>query len=116
MSGKLARDAIAIWWDSNSEGRSMIISMKPGASREQIDRVCDRIQEMDFEVRSIQGNERVVIAAVGLGNVTHAIEALRSVEGVESGVPISAPYKLVSKQVKDCRTVVSVGGTSVGGR
>lgn len=93
----------------------MIISMKPGATREQIDRVCARIQEMDFKVRSIQGDERVVIAAVGLGNVTHAIEALRSVEGVENGVPISAPYKLVSKQVKTDRTVVEVGDTAIGG-
>lgn len=93
----------------------MIISMKPGATREQIERVCARIQEMDFEVRSIQGDERVVIAAVGLGNVTHAIEALRSVEGVENGVPISAPYKLVSRQVRNERTVVDAGSSSIGG-
>lgn len=93
----------------------MIISMKPGATREQIERVCARIQEMDFEVRSIQGDERVVIAAVGLGNVTHAIEALRSVEGVENGVPISAPYKLVSRQVRNERTVVEAGSSSIGG-
>lgn len=93
----------------------MIISMKPGATQDQINRVCDRITEMDFKVRSIQGNERVVIAAVGLGNVTHALEVLRSVDGVESGVPISAPYKLVSKQVKSDRTVVAVGDASIGG-
>lgn len=93
----------------------MIISMKPGATPEQVDRVCSRIQEMDFAVRSIQGDERVVIAAVGLGDVTHAIEVLRSVEGVENGVPISAPYKLVSKQVKSDRTVVQAGEASIGG-
>ena len=93
----------------------MIISMKPGATQAQIDRVCSRIQEMDFQVRSIQGDERVVIAAVGLGDVTHAIGVLRSVEGVENGVPITAPYKLVSKQVKSERTVVEVGKASVGG-
>ncbi len=93
----------------------MIISMKPGATREQIDRVCARIEEMDFAVRSIQGDERVVIAAVGLGDVISAIEVLRSVEGVENGVPISAPYKLVSKQVKSHPTVVQVGSESIGG-
>lgn len=93
----------------------MIISMKPGATQEQIDRVCGRIEEMDFSVRSIQGDERVVIAAVGLGDVTHAIEVMRSVDGVENGVPITAPYKLVSKQVKSGKTVVQVGDRSVGG-
>ena len=93
----------------------MIISMKPGATKAQVDHVCDRIQEMDFKVRSIQGDERVVIAAVGLGDVTHAIGVLRAVDGVENGVPITAPYKLVSKQVKSDRTVVDVGGAAVGG-
>ncbi len=93
----------------------MIISMKPGASQVQIERVCERIREMNFKVHSIQGDERVVIAAVGIGDVTHAIEALCSVEGVENGVPITAPYKLVSRQVKSDRTVVTVGNTSVGG-
>lgn len=89
--------------------------MKPGASQVQIERVCERIREMNFKVHSIQGDERVVIAAVGIGDVTHAIEALCSVEGVENGVPITAPYKLVSRQVKSDRTVVTVGNTSVGG-
>ncbi len=93
----------------------MIISMKLGASQVQIERVCERIREMNFKVHSIQGDERVVIAAVGIGDVTHAIEALCSVEGVENGVPITAPYKLVSRQVKSDRTVVTVGNTSVGG-
>lgn len=69
---------------------------------------------MNFAVRSIKGDERVVIAAVGVGDVTHAIEVLRSVEGVEDGVPISAPYKLVSKQVKSDHTVVEVGSQAVG--
>ena len=93
----------------------MIISMKLGASQAQIERVCERIKEMNFKVHSIQGDERVVIAAVGIGDVTHAIDALCSVEGVENGVPITAPYKLVSRQVKSDRTVVTVGNTSVGG-
>lgn len=93
----------------------MIVSMKLGATKEQIERVCNRIEDMGFQVRSIQGDERVVIAAVGVEDVTHGIEAMRSSEGVESAVPISAPYKLVSKQVKQERTVVTVGGASVGG-
>ena len=42
----------------------MIISMKLGATQEQIDRVRARIEEMNFQVHSIQGDERVVIAAV----------------------------------------------------
>lgn len=93
----------------------MIISMKLGASPDQIDRVCARIEEMNFSVRSIEGQERVVIAAVGTGNVMRAIEVIQSFEGVDSGVPISAPFKLVSNQVRSAPTVVEVGSASIGG-
>ncbi len=93
----------------------MIVSMKPGATKEQVDRVCSRVKEMGFQVRSIQGDERVVIAAVGVEDVTHAIEAMGSAEGVESAVPISAPYKLVSKEVRKERTVVAAGEATIGG-
>jgi 3-deoxy-7-phosphoheptulonate synthase len=59
----------------------------------------------------------VVIAAVGIGDTSHALESLGSSEFVESAVPISAPYKMVSREVKSDRTVVEVGpGGSVGGR
>jgi 3-deoxy-7-phosphoheptulonate synthase len=94
----------------------MIISLRQGATKEQVEHVCNRIEELGFKVRSIQGDERVVIAAVGIGDVTHAIESLRSLPDVESAVPISAPYKLVSRQVKNERTVITLpNGGSFGG-
>ncbi len=90
--------------------------MKLGATQEQVDRVCGRIKELGFKVHSIEGDERVVIAAVGMNDVTHAIESLKSSDYVESAVAISAPYKLVSREVKQDRTVVSAGeGRSFGG-
>ena len=94
----------------------MVISMKLGAPQEQVDRVCGRIKELGYAVHSIEGDERVVIAAVGVGDVTHALESLNSSEYVESAVAISAPYKMVSREVKKDRTVVSAGaGRSFGG-
>ena len=39
----------------------MIISMKPDATQEQIEHVCERIREFGYKVHSIQGEERVVI-------------------------------------------------------
>ncbi len=93
----------------------MIISMKLGAGKEQADQVCKRIDEFGFKVHSIQGTERVVIAAVGVGDVTHCLESLRACEGVESAVPISVPYKFVSKQFKPEKTEISVGGVNIGG-
>lgn len=94
----------------------MIISMKRGAPKEQVDHICKRIENFGYKVHSIQGDERVVIAAVGIGDVTHALESLESSEWVESAVPISAPYKMVSREVKSDHTIVDCGeGRSFGG-
>jgi 3-deoxy-7-phosphoheptulonate synthase len=93
----------------------MIISMKLGASKEEIDHVCRRIEEFGYKVHSIQGDERVVIAAVGVGDVTHCLESLHSYDAVESAVRISAPYKFVSKQYQSEKTRIPIGKGSIGG-
>ena len=93
----------------------MIVSMKLGASKDNIDFVRQRIDDFGYQVHSIQGDERVVIAAVGVGDVTHCLESLRGCEGVESAVPISAPYKFVSKEFRSERTEIPIGKTSIGG-
>jgi len=93
----------------------MIISMRLHASREEIDRVCDRIREFGYKVHSIEGEERVVIGAVGVGDVTACLEQLEAMPGVESAVRISAPYKFVSREFRSERTRVRVNGTEIGG-
>ena len=83
----------------------MIISMKQGASREQIDHVRERIIAFGYKVHSIEGEERVVIGAVGVGDTTPAIEQVESAPGVESVTPISQPcYKVVSRQMQPLKT------------
>ena len=93
----------------------MIISMRKKASKEEIEAVCDRIREFGFKVHSIQGEERVVIGAVGVGDVTPCLESLEAMPGVESAVRISAPYKFVSREFKRERTQIRVDGATVGG-
>jgi 3-deoxy-7-phosphoheptulonate synthase len=93
----------------------MIISMRKKASKEEIEHVCDRIREFGFKVHSIQGEERVVIGAVGVGDVTPCLESLEAMPGVESAVRISAPYKFVSREFKRERTQIRVDGATVGG-
>jgi 3-deoxy-7-phosphoheptulonate synthase len=93
----------------------VIISMRPHATREEIDHVCERIREFGYKVHSIEGEERVVIGAVGVGDVTACLESLEASPGVESAVRISAPYKFVSKEFKKERTRVRTNGVEVGG-
>jgi 3-deoxy-7-phosphoheptulonate synthase len=93
----------------------MVISMKLGATKEQIEHVCRRIEEFGYKVHSIRGEERVVIAAVGVGDVTHCLESLEAAPGVESAVRISAPYKFVSREYKSERSEIRVDGATIGG-
>jgi 3-deoxy-7-phosphoheptulonate synthase len=93
----------------------MIISMRPHATREEIDHVCERIREFGYKVHSIEGEERVVIGVVGVGDVTACLESLEATPGVERAVRISAPYKFVSREFKKEDSVVKVNGIEVGG-
>jgi len=93
----------------------MIISMRPRATREEIDHVCERIREFGYKVHSIEGEERVVIGVVGVGDVTACLESLEATPGVERAVRISAPYKFVSREFKREHSVLKVNGVEIGG-
>jgi 3-deoxy-7-phosphoheptulonate synthase len=93
----------------------MIISMRPHATRQEIDHVCERIREFGYKVHSIEGEERVVIGVVGVGDVTACLESIEATPGVESAMRISAPYKFVSREFKKEHSVIRVNGVEVGG-
>ena len=92
----------------------MIISMRPHATRAEIDHVCDRVREFGYKVHSIEGEERVVIGVVGVGDVTACLESLEATPGVESAMRISAPYKFVSREFKSEHSAIKVNGMEVG--
>src|SRR5579872_4129582 len=92
----------------------MIISMRPHATKEEIEHVCERIREFGYKVHSIEGEERVVIGVVGIGDVTACLESLEATPGVESAVRISAPYKFVSKEFKKEHTAMCIDGVEIG--
>ena len=93
----------------------MIISMKLHATRAEIDAVCDRIRDFGYKVHSIEGEERVVIGVVGVGDVTTCLESLEAMPQVEKAVRISAPYKFVSREFRTSKSVIRVNGTDIGG-
>jgi 3-deoxy-7-phosphoheptulonate synthase len=94
----------------------MIISMRLHATKQEVDYVCERIRDFGFKVHSIEGEERVVIGVVGAGgDVTACLESLEATPGVERAVRISAPYKFVSKEFRQERTVIRVGKAEIGG-
>ena len=91
----------------------MIVVMKKGASQEQVDHVVRRIDELGLKTHVIVGTERTVIAAVGEKR-EHMKESLGIVSGVDDVVPILAPYKVASREVKSDPTVVVARDLCVG--
>jgi 3-deoxy-7-phosphoheptulonate synthase len=93
----------------------MIISMKLHATKQEVDAVCDRIKDFGYKVHSIAGEERCVIGAVGVGDVTACLESLEAMPQVEKAVRISAPYKFVSREFHPLKSQIKVNGVEIGG-
>jgi 3-deoxy-7-phosphoheptulonate synthase len=91
----------------------MIVVMKPGATQQHIDHIIERIEQLGLRSHVIVGTERTVVAALGEKR-DGAKQALETGEGVEKVVPILAPYKMASTEVKKDRTLVEVLGLRVG--
>jgi 3-deoxy-7-phosphoheptulonate synthase len=92
----------------------MIVVMKAGATKNQIDHVVQAIEQLGLRSQVIEGTEQTVIAALGEKR-DGAKQSLEQGEGVEKVMPILAPYKMASSQVKKDPTVVEVLGLKVGG-
>jgi 3-deoxy-7-phosphoheptulonate synthase len=93
----------------------MIISMKLHSTREEIDEVRKQVEQFGYKVHSIEGEERVVIGVVGIGDVSACLESVEAMPQVEKVVPISAPYKFVSKEFRKGKTRIKINGTEIGG-
>ena len=88
--------------------------MRAQASDAEIAAVCEKIQSLGFRPHVMPGAERTAIGITGNHGPVPAAE-FESLAGVAEAIPVSKPYKLVSREVKPDNTVVEVAGTQVGG-
>jgi 3-deoxy-7-phosphoheptulonate synthase len=93
----------------------MIVVMKPGATQAQIDHIVERVEQLGLKSHVIVGTTLTVVAAIGEKR-DGTRQALETADGVDKVVPILAPYKMASTEVKKERTVVRVRDLEVGGR
>ena len=91
----------------------MIVVMKKGASPEEIAHMIERVERLGLKAHPIYGTERTVIAAIGEKRDEFR-QSLESGPGVAEVVPILAPYKVASLEVKPEPTVIRVGSLTVG--
>lgn len=91
----------------------MIVVMKPGSTQKQIDHIVELIEGLGLKAQPIVGTDRTVVCALGEKRDGDK-QALETGEGVEKVVPILAPYKMASTEVKKDPTCVEVLKLKVG--
>src|ERR1700685_3388071 len=88
--------------------------MRAQATEQDIAGVCEKIQSLGFRPHVMPGAERTAIGITGNHGPVPSAE-FESLAGVAEAIPVSKPYKLVSREVKPDNTIVDVAGVEVGG-
>jgi len=95
----------------------MLVVMKAQATPEEIQAVCEHIEQLGFRAHPLPGAQRTAIGITGnKGEVDRG--NLEELSGVAEVIRVSKPYKLASRDVKEEDTVIRFAGTdaAIGGR
>ncbi len=91
----------------------MLVVMDRNATSEQVDKVVQIIEARGMTARPIPGGDRVSIGILNnKGPVDPAM--FLGLPGVKEAIPVTRPYKLVSREVKSEDTVIRVGNVAIG--
>lgn len=91
----------------------MLIVMDQKATQAQIDAVVAAVESKGFVARPIPGGDRVSIGVLHNKGVVDTSLFL-GYAGVKDVVPVTRPYKLVSREVQQEDTIVRVGNVAIG--
>ncbi len=93
----------------------MLVVMKNSATREDVERVKEKIASLGFKAHEIPGAQRLAIGITGnKGKISP--DNFTLMRGVEDAIPVSKPYKLVGRDAKPENSTIDVDGEPIGGR
>ncbi|RJQ54371.1 MAG: 3-deoxy-7-phosphoheptulonate synthase [Actinobacteria bacterium] len=92
----------------------MMIIMKQGATKEQIDHIIERLHAVGAEAHLSIGKYKTVIGAIGDREAIAQLP-LEAFPGVDAVLPILKPFKLVSKEFRGEESILTVGPAQFGG-
>jgi 3-deoxy-7-phosphoheptulonate synthase len=97
----------------------MLVVMQSHATEDQIRAVCQRIESLGLKAHPIPGAARTAIGITGNSGAID-IGSLEAMPGVVECIPVSKPYKLVSRDLKNDNTIVRIptplGEVTFGGK
>jgi len=92
----------------------MLVVMKNDASEAQVDAVIKEIEKMGYRGVPMPGAIRTAICVLGNKGPIEAGRLL-AIEGVKEAIPVTRPYKLVSRETHPDSTIVTIGDVKIGG-
>jgi len=93
----------------------MIIVLRHDATEKQIKHIVDKVKKVGLKPMISKGTERTIIGVIGDEDVLR-VQPLEVFPGVEKVMPVLSPYKLVSREFKPEKSIVSVAGVKIGGK
>lgn len=91
----------------------MILVLKKGVSQEETEHLKDQLRAENYMIKEIEGVEETIIGVVG--TIRKDLRHFETLPGVAKVIPISKPYKLVSRELHPGPSVIQVGDVSIGG-
>jgi 3-deoxy-7-phosphoheptulonate synthase len=94
-------------------GLTMILVLSQDITREEKERLKERLRSEDTQVKEIIGVEETILGLVG--KINKDITYYDNLPGVAQAIPISTPYKLVSRQLHPAPSIIKIGDVAIGG-
>lgn len=92
----------------------MLVVMSQGASSADVDAVVARIIELGYTPHPLPGSIRTAIGITGNKGALSP-DLFEGLPGVREVIPVSQPFKLVSREVKPEKSIIDIDGVKIGG-
>ncbi len=88
--------------------------MKPDASASEISRVVEIVETLGFRAHAMPGENRTAIGITGNRGAVDPAH-FENLPGVAEAIRVTKPYKLISRELRPERSVITVGNAAIGG-
>src|SRR5438477_12613754 len=92
----------------------MLIVMKSDATGADVDKVLEVIETLGFRGHAMPGENRTAIGVTGNRGAVDPAH-FENLPGVAEAIRVTQPYKLISKDLRPEKSIITVGNATIGG-
>jgi 3-deoxy-7-phosphoheptulonate synthase len=91
----------------------VILILNQGITQAEKQQLMDTLRAKNHMIKEIEGEEKTILGVIG--TIQKDAEYFEALPGVAKAIPISKPYKLVSRELHPSPSVIQVGDVAIGG-